>query len=63
MTLGPIAPPASSPDEVFSVLIPMGLAGALKKAQGSGTVAITLTASLIAPLVPQSVTGWDRALV
>ena len=56
-------PVASSPAEVFSVLIPMALAAALKTAQGSGTVAITLTASLVAPLVPPSVTGWERALV
>ncbi len=62
-TVAENAPAASSPDEAFSVLIPMALAAALKTAQGSGTVAITLTASLIAPLVPPSVTGWERALV
>jgi GntP family gluconate:H+ symporter len=47
----------------FSILVPMALAAALKTAQGSGTVAITLTASLVAPLLPPSVVGFERALV
>ena len=47
----------------FSILVPMAIAAALKCAQGSGTVAITLTASLVAGMLPAEVEGFQRALV
>ena len=52
-----------TPAAGFSILVPMAIAAALKCAQGSGTVAITLTASLVAGMLPEEVEGFQRALV
>jgi GntP family gluconate:H+ symporter len=49
----------------LSILLPVLIAASLKTAQGSGTVAIITTASLMAPLLPGLGfdTGMERALV
>jgi len=49
----------------LSILLPVIIAAALKSAQGSGTVAIITTASLVAPMLPSLglESGLARALV
>jgi H+/gluconate symporter-like permease len=37
------------------VLLPMALASALKLSQGSGTVAISLAAAIVAPMLPPDI--------